>query len=183
MQKDWSAKWVSVSKDISEAARTQPVPPKNWSSTIQCKKCVKQREGREVWCLSARFVSTSTKQQKKAHTLKYNRNTHTGRKPQVEEQLSKTAVLHGRGLEHIASRVLRNRANILSELGRIYESLVRLLKRKEERAQGFTHHSETILNTTKFPFFRQDEPRTWHWLHFSRTDHTDSTSVKSKSLL
>lgn len=49
-----------------------------------------------------------------------------------------------------------------------------------KKDQGFTHHSEIILSTTKFHFFGADEPWMWHQLHLSRIDHVNSTFSKTQ---
>lgn len=81
----------------------------NWSSTIQWKKCAKQREGRKSEVLVyALFLPPQNSRRKHSYLKTTGIHTHSGRKQEVKEQLSKRALLKGTGLEHVASRALRN---------------------------------------------------------------------------
>lgn len=129
----WSAKWVSVSKDMSKEARAKPTP-KSWSSTIRCKKRAEQRGGREVWSLGASFVCTSTKQQKKALLLKYTGMLTAGGNNRLKNSWVRQLYYRREGWSTFLKSAMKW-AKIFSELGRTSEILVHVFWKFKKRTR------------------------------------------------
>lgn len=105
---------------------------KNWSPLFNARSMKSKKKAGKVWSLSACFVSTSTKQQKKAIPLKYNRNTPSRRKQQVKEQLSKSCTTGEKAGAHSLESA-KKWAKIFSELGRTEGSLVYIFWKENEK--------------------------------------------------